>query len=173
MQSVDNQGRLWQCSYTAPPFHPVPPGQQEAQLRGLVQQGTKSEPCDSKQDQRPGLLVDVLQLPAVDAQSYAGWPRRRRRRNGAEAVIPHTQSSHGRTHCAGSKRVPGSPAWLRVCWGVCWAPVPHFASPAEEGLAVGHRVCRTAGMVPGSHWLLVICPQPGQSWLHGVTRPMG
>lgn len=28
-------------------------------------------------------------------------------------------------------------------------------------------------MVPGSHWLWVVCPQPAQSWLYGVTRPVG
>lgn len=38
---------------------------------------------------------------------------------------------------------------------------------------MGHRFCRIVGTVPGSHWLWVVCPQPGQSWLHGVTRPTG
>lgn len=49
MQSIDNQGTLWQCSYTARPHYPLPRAQQEPQLRGLVQQGTKSDPCNSKQ----------------------------------------------------------------------------------------------------------------------------
>lgn len=62
---------------------------------------------------------------------------------------------------------------LPGCWGARWVPVPHFASPAVEGLAVGHSGCRITCVVPGSHWLWVVHPQPGQSCLHGVTRSMG
>lgn len=71
MQSMDNQGTLWQCIYTAAPLCRLPPDQQEPQLRGLVQQGTKSDPCNSKQGHRPGLLVNVTRLPALDAQPQA------------------------------------------------------------------------------------------------------
>lgn len=67
MQSMDNQGMRWRYSYAAPPLCSLPPGQQEPQLGVLVQQGTKSDAWNSKQGQRPGLLVNVTQLPPLGA----------------------------------------------------------------------------------------------------------
>lgn len=63
MQSVDNQGMHWRCSHAAPPLRPLPLGQQEPQFGGLVPQGTKSDPCNTKEGQRPGLLVHPAATP--------------------------------------------------------------------------------------------------------------